>query len=384
MALCCAGTIREFSVWHSDILAKQRTSEGLRTALARTPSDSSKWTRLGILLLQKEPETSAAAFRRAVDLNRFETDALLGLALHAESNTDTKTAESFYLKAIESSRRFRPRYALAAFYARMHRMPEFWQTAAEASAIDQADVGRIIRLARETGADPDAIPTLLKLHTEHALATYLQTAIADGRPAPLANVATRLPATPEHQTALLAACNRLIEAGAAEPAQAVWNRLGLFEKLDVQAGRSLTNTGFVLSTIQGFNWRFNSLPGVRARSAGRGLRIEFTGEQPEHAVILEQIAPVLPSRSYRFSVHSEAVDLPAASGLSWQAQCIAPGVPTNPAPKRMEMTGTTVLELPAKQDCHLARIALLYNREPGTVRIEGSLDLLTARLELFP
>lgn len=371
-------------MWHADGVASQQTPDQLRKALASTPTDSTKWTRLGILLLQKEPEAAALAFHRAIELNRYETDAFLGLALQAESAGKNETAESFYLKAIESSRRFKPRYALAAFYSRARRMPEFWQTAVAAAAIDKADVSRVARLARDTGADPDTIPTLLKLRTEHALATYLQTAIAEGRPRPLGEVALRLPPTPEHRPALLAACDRLIQAGASESALAVWNRLGVFEYLDVEAGRSLTNGGFAYSTVQGFNWRQNSLSGIQTQQSVSGLQVKFSGGQPEHAVVLEQIAPVLPSRKYRLAVRSETTDLPAASGLSWYADCVPSKSPSTSSAERIQPTGTTILEIFTSRDCRLARLALLYDRQPGTVRIEGTLDLVSARLDLLP
>jgi hypothetical protein len=370
-------------VWRSESLAGRGTPDAFRQALAITPAESTKWTRLGILLLPTEPEPAASAFLRAVELNRFETDAFLGLALHAEANGKTPAAEAFYLRAIESSRRFKPAYALAAFYLRNHRMPEFWRTAAAAAAIDKADVSRIVRLAQQTGANPDTFPALLQLRTEHALATYLQTAIADGRPVPLTDVAMRLKAA-DHQPALIAACNRLIDAGAAEPAVSLWNRLKIFEELDVAAGRSLTNGDFAFSTVQGFNWRHNALPGIQLRPGARGLRVEFSGRQAEHAVVLEQIAPVRPDRKYRFSVRSEAEELRAASGLRWQAECASRKGAVISLPKRAQLDGTTVLEMSTPKDCQLVRLALLYNREPGTVRIEGSLDLISARLELLP
>ena len=57
----------------------------------------------------------------------------------------------------------------------------------------------------------------------------------------------------------------------------------MFQNLDPAAGRSLTNTAFSYSSVRGFNWRAGELAGVQIRAASNGLRIELTGEQPEHA-----------------------------------------------------------------------------------------------------
>ncbi|HET8550563.1 MAG TPA: hypothetical protein VFL57_21275 [Bryobacteraceae bacterium] len=368
------------AVWRSEWCAQDGSPEGLRAALAFKPSDAAKWRRLGVLLLQKNPNASAAAFHRAIELNPYEADALVGLALHAEAEQDMAAAESFYIRATEASRRFRPRYALAAFYARRNRFPELWRTAAAAAAIDRADVGRIVRLARDAGADPDSIPSLLELRTEHALAAYLPIAIAENRLKPLAQIATLLPVTPEHRPALVHSCEHLIEAGEADAAVAVWNRLRVFEKLDATSGRSLTNGRFAYEKVRGFNWRHDPLAGVDLRPAPGGLRIELSGGQPEHAVLLEQIAPVLGGRAYRFTVQADIAQLAATAGLSWRIEC----APSREALASAPLAATTSVPFSTLPTCTLARLMLEYNRQPGTVRIAGLLDLLAAKLELLP
>src|SRR5271165_1789978 len=318
--LCALSAMREVTVWRGAWMAREQTPERLRAALVYTPDDATKWRQLGIALLRKGSD-SEAAFRRAFKLNRFESDALLGLAIDAESQGYKAAAESYYVRAVQLSRCFRSKYALAAFYAREDRRDDFWRVAAAAANIDQADVAPIVSLARDAGANPDEIPSLLHLETEHALASYLQIALSQNRPKPLAEVALRLPATPARQSALLEACDRLIEAGDAEPAVAVWNHVGVFPRLDPAGGRSLTNTAFAFSAVRGFNWRASELAGVQTRAAPAGLRIELSGEQPEHALLLEQIVPVLAQSKYRFSVRSDAPELSTQAGITWQIRC---------------------------------------------------------------
>ena len=375
--------MREFQVWRSGWTAHQRSPEALRAALADTPGDAAKWRQLGVLLLQQDASASASAFRQAVERNPFDADALVGLGLIAESRGDTTQAEKFYVRATESSRRFKPRYALASFYARAGRTSEFRRAAAAAASIDKADIGRLVRLARGAGTDPDTIPALLDLRTDYALVEYLRIAVAEKRIRPVTDVAMRLPATPEHRADLLQACDLLIEAGAAGAAVSVWNRLGILQKLEPASGQSLTNPTFAWESARGFNWRQHTVPGVEIRRAARALRIGLSGDQPENALLLEQIAPILSERSYRFSVEAELSELDPAAGLGWGAQCVPSGEALPSAPLAASSANVD-LEFATNGDCRLVRLMLRYDRQPGTVRSAGTLDLISARLELLP
>jgi tetratricopeptide (TPR) repeat protein len=360
--LCALAAVREVGVW----------------AGALRSQDAEAWKRSGLALLDTEPDGAAAALRRAVELQPYDTDARIALALLAEAQGDPATAESLYIAATQVSRRFRPRYALAAYYAQTGRHEDFWKLAAEAAAIDNADVERIARLALETGEGPDTIPGRLQLRTEHALAAYLPIAAAGNSPRALAEIALRLPATLKHRAALVQACDRLIATGEADAAVAVWNRLGLFEGLSPAEGRSLTNTRFEVSKVSGFNWRPTRRTGVAFRPASAGMRVELSGGQPERVVLLEQLAPVLPDRAYRLTVDSDVSGLSSAAGLEWTAQCVNEVEPVS----AQALPATLAFRTPP--GCSLLRLALEYRREPGTVRIEGDLELRSARLELQP
>ena len=81
-------------MWRSDWIAREQTTERLRAALVYTPSDATKWRELGILQLRKGLD-SGHALHRALELNRFESDALLGLAIDAESHGFETAASPF-------------------------------------------------------------------------------------------------------------------------------------------------------------------------------------------------------------------------------------------------------------------------------------------------
>lgn len=381
---CSIAAVRELYVWRSDLRAKDSTPEHLALALTDTPSDAGKWRQLGIALLQQQPEASAAAFQRAIRLNPFETEAYLGLAIQAEARGDRRSAEPLYLRACQSSRRLKPALALAGFYARAGRMDEFWQTARVAAAIDKADVERVFRLADATGTDPNSILSLLNLRTDHALETYARISASENRLVPLAQAAMRLPATPKYEPTILMACDRLIAAGAAEAAVELWNRIGAFRPLDAARGQSLTNPTFTNRDVSGFNWRLYNNPGVAIQYAARGLSIDFSGEQRQQVLLLEQAIPLLARRNYRLSVDSESAELTAADGLSWVVQCLPWRQTIASAAIVKSAASTTSVTFSTPAECNLASAMLVYTRQPGTVRISGTLSLLDARLELIP
>lgn len=379
--VCVVAAARELAVWQSDLLSRDRSLQGLKEAIALAPGDASKWRRLGVALLPSDARQASEAFRRAVELNPFDADALVGLALEAEMAGRLGEAESDYRKAMQVSRRFRPAYAAAAFFARQNRMDEFWKTASAAASIEKADLSRIVRLARDAGADPDRLHHLLNLRTEGSLHSFLQMAIAENRPAPVFEVAQRLPVRPAYASTLEAACDRLIEAGAVEQGVELWNRLGHFDRLDPRTGRSLTNPAFLDAAVRGFNWRRSAVPGVEFGRGVSGLQVEFSGSQSEGAVLLEQPVPVLAGRRYRFSSRHRSEDIRAGSGLEWRIAC--PGQPQALAAAPFGDAGAQV-EWTTPAGCRLAWIRLAYQRQPGTVRIAGVLELNETRLELLP
>ena len=372
------------AVWRSNIVAQEQTPDNLRAALVHTPDDATRWRALGIAVLETEAYSAERALRKAIELNPFETDAFIGLALQAEVSGKASVAEDLYRRATVSSRRFRPAYAFAAFYARSGRLPEFWKAASAAAAIDKADVGRIIRLAQDTSVDPNAVPDLLNLKAKHALHRYLETAVAKDSASGMAEAALRLPVTSDNHQALADACNRLIEGGATAQAIRVWNHLQPFPGLDVPGGRSLTNPRFVSNPVQGFDWRIHRIPGIEVRPGVAGIQVAFSGDQPEHGVVLDQVVPVLPNRSYRLTVQYEAAETSTTAGLAWHARCLSSGelLSTEAVANSPAVSTSLAMRVPAR--CELVGLMFAYNRKPGTVRITGMLHLRSATLDLLP
>src|ERR1039457_7012953 len=115
---------------------------------------------------------------------------------------------------------------------------------------------------------------------------------------PMTHAATRLLAwNREADTpVLLAACDGLIAHDRAGQAIRIWNKLAELHRIPYpvlapDSGRSLTNGDFTMLPIsQGFDWRLPGVGGVATLLDERpaGLRISFSGRQPENCDVLNQ------------------------------------------------------------------------------------------------
>jgi tetratricopeptide (TPR) repeat protein len=383
--LCAAGACLQFRAGMADALAQPHTPEAFRNALQYAPDDPAMWRQLGIALVRANADGARAAFERAVELDRFDADSLVGLGFESERLGRFADAERFYVRASESSRRFRPKYALAGFYLRTGRPERFWPVAAQAVNIPPANITPLFRLAHGTGTRPDDIAARLQLGTNAARAAWVAFALHENEPDSAAAVAMHLPAEERYQPVLLQTCERLIQRGNTNAALALWNRLPDVEKLDPAGGRSLGGPGFCEPRTHGFHWRSTGLAGTATRVlAGPALQIEFSGDQPERGAVLQKTAPVLPGRKYRLAVAYSTSDLQDPTGLTWTVAPLAgAGVPVTSVALRAAEDGAATAEFISPPDCTLLRIALNYARATGTVRITGSIRLLSASLELL-
>jgi hypothetical protein len=125
---------------------------------------------------------------------------------------------------------------------------------------------------------------------------------------------------------LLAACDRLIADDRTEPAVGIWNQLAQLHKIPYsplapRSGRSLTDGGFTVSpTSQGFDWRLPDVGGVATLLDERpdGLRISFSGRQPESCDVVTQILPVMDGADYELRFLYLTTGIAPETGLGWR------------------------------------------------------------------
>jgi tetratricopeptide (TPR) repeat protein len=344
------------------------------------PQNGAFLRELGILTLDANPRAAEQLLQRAVALNSFDADALIGLGLLAESGGSVEHAEEFLIRAVNVSRRFKPKWALAYFYARQRRMDSFWPIASAAANVEGGDPQPVFRLAHDVMKDPERVADLLQLNNQHALRSYLEFLLRQEGPTALGRVALRIEPNIDSRQLLLATVDQLINQNRIDEAVPLWNRLYASNgnrPLVPTSGASLTNGRFDVSEGRGFDWRHGENPGIDIRDWGPGdLRIEFSGHQPESVPLLEQYVPVVPNKSYRFSFAYRTTGMTGVTGLYWQV--FEATAPLKPVPE-----GVGTLAFRTGPGVGLVRLALMYARAPGTMRLEGGVTLRSAELEVL-
>ncbi|MGB7759816.1 MAG: hypothetical protein WBL61_08310, partial [Bryobacteraceae bacterium] len=356
---------------------------GLTRAIGWTPGDARLWREAGALAIGEHPAEAAEDLSAAISLDPYDAESTAALGLLLESANRPGEAERFLLKATRISNQLLPRLAVASFYYRTQRPEQFWQAAAAAAQVNAADLTPVFRLAAPMEPSPSRTATLLDLGSGSALAKYLAFLLHQPSESRVSDLAMRLCPANRFHDLLLAACDRLIQAGRTAEAVGVWNRLRGKTVLDPGRSLSLTDGGFELPESGGFDWKVSHSDGIGAVPVSpSGLRIEFSGHQAERLTLLEQLMPVMPGRRYRLVFRYRTSGLGGATGLRWVG--LAPGAPDAVSSQPIEPVdeGTSQFDFQTGADTDLLRLALFSQCDAGMTRIEGTLTLLSAELRL--
>ncbi|MCC7175923.1 MAG: hypothetical protein IT159_12070 [Bryobacterales bacterium] len=334
------------------------------------------------------------ALYEAVSRNPRLSSAWIDLGLLAETEGNPREAERCLLEAARVDASYKPRWSLANFYFRRGENGKFWLWGRLAADMAYYTQTPLFRLYWQVTQEPEVILERGIPPRGNVLAQYLHFLLTENRPAAAEQAAQRL--IPGSTTAdlpvLLLYCDRSIAAGRVDAALAAWNALcgrGLlpYHALDPQRGLSITNGDFGAPPLgSAFDWRLHRIEGIAATRLDppNGLRLVFTGRQPEHCTLLEQTAPVEAGAPYRMSYKWRGDTLPKADGLRWAV--------TEPGTGRELAAGALVGGDGVWQDGVLGfsapvaggavRLALEYHRAPGTTRIEGSLWVREVSMDL--
>jgi len=368
--------------WHF----RQGTEEGARRAAALVPGDAryqagrSDWG---------APER-AADLERAVTLNPYYSEAWIELGLMAEARGQLEQAERYLLEAARVDRGFGPRWTLANYYYRRQHADKFWEWARRALEMNPSDPTPLYRLCWLLEPDGEKILARAIPPAGDQLAHYVRFLMRERRLAEAARAGLRLleSAGPARRSLLVNLCEQLVTGGEIEAAVRLWNGMvgrGLLarRRLDPESGPWVANPDLAAPLGLAFDWRLPQLEGVAADAdAGGGLRIRLSGRQGESCELLAGYAPVRPGGCYRLEYRYATSGFPRESGLRWR---IADPFGRNeiaaaPAYLWREQEGTEGFAWCAPPGTALVKLALRYDRAPGTTPAEGR--LLLRRVEL--
>jgi len=373
---------------YADMLFRRNTPQSLSQALRLAPGNAQYHVRWGELAAQSGADAAVriGALRQACRLNPHDASIRLELGLREEMEGNFRQAEECLLEAARLDKTHQPRAALAHYYFRRRSWEPFWRWVREALETAPGDAEVLFRLCWDATQDANRICQLAIPPRREILRQYLTFLSVRARWEAAGEILARLTEKPtaEDTPALLAHCERLLEAGKPGPAMAVWNalasrRLIPYEPLAPERGLVLTNPDFLVRPqSRGFDWRIASVEGItiaRDEEAG-ALRITFAGRQPEECQILWQFLPLAPAARYQFRFQYRSTDIPAGSGPAWEVVGSigkTPVVRSEPLSSDGWIEGRMELAGNARGDA--ARLALVYRRRPGTTRIAGALWL---------
>jgi hypothetical protein len=376
----------------ADYWFRRETLAGTQKALAITPGQAAYYYRLALLSSDDHPATAVEALKRAVALNPSDAQSWIDLGLLYEAGGDTARAEQCLVRAVEEDAQYLPKWTLANFYFRRNDPPRFWFWAKRAAAMAYGDPLPLFRLCGQMEEDGKLIDRLA-IRNPSVRASYVSYLVGQDRidlvgpPSQRVLEGNRQDDTP----LLLAVCDRLLDRSRVDEALDIWNRLAATHRIPFGARSSTTpsllvNGAFTVApTSQGFDWRLPEVDGVSAASeeSPGGLRLTFSGRQPERCEVLVQYVPVQEIRKYKLTFRYRTSGIAAGTGLAWR---IADRNGGNGLAEGRDLSAEEEIHDQVSFDtppgCRLVRISLLYQRSLGTTRIAGFIVLRSIALEL--
>jgi hypothetical protein len=386
----------------ADGWARTETAAGTEKAIQWTPERAEYHVRLAFLLSDSDASRSESELRRAVALQPADARTWIELGLRHEARGEYGEAEQCLLRAADEDKQYLPRWTLTNYYYRRDETERFWEWAGSAMRMMPGDPMPLFRLCGRVVEDGRLVERLA-IRDVDVRAAYLTHLVGGGR-VDLAGKATAgvLEANRSEDVPLLiTVCDRMLEEARAGQALGIWNQLAAhgripFGALDAARGQSLTNGEFAFApTSRGFDWRLPGVEGVSSSSEENppGLRLTFSGRQPESCEALVQYLPVLEKEGFELRFVYQTSGIPAGSGLAWRltdvngGRSLALGRTGEDGRVVESATGLSAdVETPGKlvfaapAGCRFVRLALTYQRAMGTTRIEGYMIL--RRMEL--
>ena len=386
VAMLAVGVAWNVCVGIADWLARRDKPNEIRYAMRLVPLDPAYPVQLANGISGDDPKGAEALLERAVKLDPYYATAWVRLGLLYEGDNDLPQAERALLQAAKVDATFLPAWSLANFYFRHERTDLFWKWARNAAEMVPDDASPLFRLAWYVNPNAGEIETRLQIYRPLVETQFLNFLMSQDEPDGVSQVAMQMLQRGDGSASesLLSSCEWLIEKKRPDLALAVWNGLAERHQIAyplVAAGSAdaITNGRFSKPPISlGFDWHLGSQRGVSAffNTSPDALGFEFSGDEAENALLLSQVAPVQPNRAYTLAVRYSTSDFPERSGIEWVVTDQESGaVLARSGSLFAEGGGSSKTCFVIPDRVRFANIALQYQRQPGTVQIEGKLEL---------
>lgn len=376
----------------ADQLASRDTPAALRLAMRLDTANPAYPAQLAWALQVTDPPIAQTLLRRAVRLNPYDSSARISLGLLEEERGDIAQAEADLLRAAAVDVTWMPSWSLANFYYRRQRWDAFWLWAQRAAQVVPDDVTPLLQLAWYVTPSETEIQDRLRIRQPEVQRQFLGFLITQGDAAGVADWGNRALSPPAVASPedVLSACEWLIQHKHPDLALPLWNGLAVrhqipFPSLEPGSGDSVTNGGFARQPLsRGFDWRMTNPDGVTTylNADPPAFDFEFSGRESESTLLLSEVVPVLPEKSYTLFIQDASSDIPPRSGLELVAaetasgQVLARTTGFADSDQQSEVCFTT------PPGVRFLTLMLDYQRQLGTVPLEGRIAI--QKISLLP
>lgn len=378
--VCCLGIWFSWKAERADSLFRQDSVESLRAAIKLVPDGWQYYMRLA----QLDRDHAHNLLETALNLDRYNAQAAIELALQDESEGNYSESEKLLLGAFAVDRTYVPRWTLANYYFRRDNLPAFWKWARKAAEMPSEDMGPLFELCWRVTPDATEIAKAVLNDDPVAIRQYLGFLMDKDQMDALGTVAPRLvqAGNPEtDRTFLLGTINRLVAANDGSAAEGVWK--SMVQRGWVSSDASLPNNGEFnrVPLAVAFDWNLLEYPGLHSWPGSSGLETEFSGEEPETCTIAEQYITLAPG-SYTLSYSYRTTGIAPGTGIHWQivdGKGTAVVAESEALSSEVQARANWTFSVP--EGLPLQRLRLAYQRTLGTPRVSGILLVLSSKIQ---
>jgi tetratricopeptide (TPR) repeat protein len=373
----------------ADLLARRKQPDDTRLAMRLLSANAVYPAQLADELYATDPASAKSLLQRAVKLDRNDASSWIQLGLLYEADGDLPQAEEALLRAAGADSTFLPSWSLANYYFRHENVARFWYWARRAAQMAPDDATPLFRLAWFVSPNAREIAGRLQMQRPVIEGQFVNFLMAQGDPEAVTEAASHLLGAGRQAETVLEACDWLIDHKHADLALPLWNELAgrhqiPYEPLVAGSTDAVTNGRFGKSPVsRGFDWRLKTVEGVSSflNVNPNALGFDFSGEEPDSFLIMNQAAPVQPQKHYVLAIDYATSGIPSGSGIEWLVTDVATGaVLARTGSLSAEQGAETSTCFATADGTKFVDLSLLYQRQAGTVRVEGKLTLKGVRL----
>jgi hypothetical protein len=382
LAALLVGIVWNLRMAVADLAARRNGPDGTRSAMRWMPGNGAYAAQLADELYASDPVGAKSLLQKAVRLNPFDAASWIQLGLLCEAGNDLPQAEESLLQAAHVDSTFLPSWSLANFYFRHEQTNRFWDWAQKAAHMAPDDATPLFRLAWYASPSAPEIENRLQMKRPAVEVQFVNFLMTQGDPSAVAQAAAHLVASGagDSTEVLLSACDWLLAQKRPDLALGLWN--GLASRISYPA----TGDGRP-PTSHGFDWHLMTVDGVSSylNVDPNALGFEFSGDEPDGFTLMTQAVPVQAQKAYTLTVDYRSSGIARGSGLSWAVSDDRTGtVLARTASLSSEqgagLGGRAYACFTAPDGARFIRLSLDYQRQPGTVRVEGKLALREVKL----